>query len=183
MLISLYATTQIGSIAEVWRFIIECGAGLGLVLILRWYWWRVNAWSEISATIAPFVAYALAHFAFGWTFPDSFFFTVSFTTVCWLAATFMTRPTDRAKLQRFYDKIQPDGYWKPFRTPGKPYRSKIGKLLICWLSAIALAYATLFLTGSLIFGEWREAAAYTLVLLVSAVVLKKTSDRVRIFAD
>ncbi len=183
MLVALYVTSLIGSIAAVWRFIIECGAGLGLVLILRWYWWRINAWSEISATIAPFVAYALSVYGFGWSFPNSFFFTVGFTTIVWLVVTFMTRPTDRAVLQKFYNTIRPDGNWKPFRSPEEKHQSKIGKLLICWLSAIALAYATLFLTGSIIFREWSEAVVYAVILVVSLVILKRTSDQVKIFAD
>lgn len=183
MLIALYVTSLIGSIAEVWRFIIECGAGLGLVLILRWYWWRVNAWSEISATIAPFLAYGLSRFAFGWEFPNSFFFTVSFTTIVWLIVTFMTRPTDRVVLQKFYDKIRPDGNWKPFRNSNEKHQSKIGKLLICWISAIAFAYSTLFLTGSVIFSEWTDAAMYAIILVVSFIILKRTSDQVKIFAD
>ncbi len=57
MIIAVFATSQMNSISGVWQFIIECGAGLGLVLILRWYWWRINAWSEITATIAPFIGY------------------------------------------------------------------------------------------------------------------------------
>jgi Na+/proline symporter len=183
MLIALFATSQITSIAGVWRFIIECGAGLGLVLILRWYWWRINAWSEISATVAPFIAYGIARFAFGWEFPDSFFFTTSFTTVVWLLTTYLTRPTAQDKLQSFYDKIRPDGNWKPFRTPVEKHDSKLGKLAICWLSAIALAYSALFMTGSLIFGFWNEAAIYGAVLLVSLVVLRIVSKQVRIFAD
>ena len=183
MLVALYATSLIGSIAAVWRFIIECGAGLGLVLILRWYWWRINAWSEISATIAPFLAYGVSRFVFGWEFPDSFFFTVSFTTVVWLVVTFMTRPTDTKVLQAFYDKIKPDGNWKPFRSPNEVHKSKIGKLLICWVSAIALAYSTLFMTGSIIFSEWKNAVIYAVVLVISLVILKRTSDQVKIFAD
>ncbi len=183
MLIALFATSQITSIAGVWRFIIECGAGLGLVLILRWYWWRINAWSEISATIAPFVAYGFARFYFGWEFPNSFFFTVSFTTVVWLVTTFLTRPTDSAKLQSFYDLIKPDGSWKPFRDPKYPHKSNVGKLLICWISAIALAYSALFMTGSLIFGFWTEATVYGAVLVVSLIVLRSISQQVKIFAD
>lgn len=183
MLIALFATSQITSIAGVWMFIIECGAGLGLVLILRWYWWRVNAWSEISATIAPFVAYALARYAFGWEFPNSFFFTVSFTTIVWLVTTFMTRPTDKEKLQSFYDLIKPDGNWKPFRNPNETHKSNIGKLLICWVSAIALAYSALFMTGSLIFSFWTEAIIYGAVLVVSLITLRIISKQVKIFAD
>ncbi len=183
MLIALFATSQITSIAGVWRFIIECGAGLGLVLILRWYWWRINAWSEISATIAPFVAYGFARYYFGWEFPDSFFFTVSFTTVVWLLTTYLTRPTDSAKLQSFYDLIKPDGNWKPFRDPEQPHKSNVGKLLICWISAITLAYSALFMTGSIIFSYWTEAAVYAAVLVVSLIVLRVVSQQVKIFAD
>ncbi|MGB3619454.1 MAG: sodium:solute symporter family protein, partial [Catalinimonas sp.] len=113
MLVALIVTTQIGSIAGVWRFLVEAGAGLGLVLILRWYWWRVNAWSEITASLAPLGGYALAHYAFGWVFPDSFFFTVSFTTVAWLAVTFGTSPTDAGHLDAFYRRVRPEGYWQP----------------------------------------------------------------------
>lgn len=183
MLIALFATSQITSIAGVWMFIIECGAGLGLVLILRWYWWRVNAWSEISATVAPFVAYAVARYAFNWEFPNSFFFTVSFTTVVWLLTTFLTRPTDKEKLQSFYNLIKPDGNWKPFRNPDEPHKSNIGKLLICWISAIALAYSALFMTGSIIFSFWTEAIIYGVILVVSLVILRIVSNQVKIFAD
>lgn len=183
MLVALFATSQITSIAGVWRFIIECGAGLGLVLILRWYWWRINAWSEISATIAPFIAYGFARFYFDWEFPDSFFFTVTFTTIVWLATTFLTRPTDSAKLQSFYDLIKPDGNWKPFRDPKQPHKSNLGKLAICWISAIALAYSALFMTGSMLFGFWMEATVYGAVLIISLFVLRTVSKQVKIFAD
>ena len=75
----------------------ECGAGLGLVLILRWFWGRINAYVEITATLAPFVGYTLARGE--WlsedlgTFPNSFFFTVGFTTVAWLTVLFLTKPS------------------------------------------------------------------------------------------
>jgi len=82
--LGLLITSQMNSIAGVWQFIMECGAGLGLVLILRWYWWRINAWAEITATVAPFIAYAIAHYGLAWAFPNSFFFTVGFTTLAWL---------------------------------------------------------------------------------------------------
>ena len=74
MALGLLVTTLISTISGVWSFIIECGAGLGLVLILRWYWWRINAWSEITATISPFIAYACGRFLLGMEFPQSFFF-------------------------------------------------------------------------------------------------------------
>ena len=107
MAIALYATTQMNSISGVWSFLIECGAGLGGVLILRWYWWRINAWSEISATVMPVVAYSVAHFALDRTFPNSFFFTVGITTLAWLLVTFLTRPDCPEHLQAFVDRVRP----------------------------------------------------------------------------
>src|SRR6056297_2951390 len=72
------------SISGAWAFIIECGAGLGLVLILRWYWWRINAWTEIVAMIAPFGGVLISRFVLHIEFPESMFFIVTFTTGAWM---------------------------------------------------------------------------------------------------
>lgn len=165
-------TFLITSISGVWQFILECGAGLGLVLILRWYWWRINAWSEIAATVAPFAGYGVSRYAFGMEFPNSFFLTVGFTTVAWIAVTYLTRPETNATLIKFYERVRPDGNW---RVPGSGItmpESNIGSLLVCWLSAVAFTYGVLFLTGKIIFAEWTEAAWCAAVVAVSAIILK-----------
>ncbi len=110
MVISIFVTTQLETIESAWKFIFSCGAGLGLVLILRWYWWRINAWSEISATIAPFAGMTISYFV-GWEFPNAFLFTVCLTTVVWLIVTFITPPTSEQTLQHFFNKVRPDGAW------------------------------------------------------------------------
>ncbi len=159
MLAGLSVTTLISTISGVWEFIIECGAGLGLVLILRWYWWRINVWSEISASIAPFIGYAFAHYYLDWKFPDSFFLTVTFTTICWLVITFLTKPTDNNTLISFYQKIHPDGWWRPI-AQSLNISNDFSSLIIligCWLSAIVMTYSILFGMGKLIFQEWNEA--------------------------
>ncbi|PCJ83143.1 MAG: sodium:proline symporter [Flavobacteriales bacterium] len=143
MLISLGVTTQINSISGVWQFIMECGAGLGMVLILRWYWWRINAWSEIVATIIPFLVFGTLktieylkliplHKIYGENipkevidvfyaqhpyliFPGSFFITVGITTLGWLLITFLTHPTEQVQLKTFYNKVKPSGWWKNAR--------------------------------------------------------------------
>jgi len=185
MFIALYATTQITSISNVWMFIMECGAGLGLVLILRWYWWRINAWSEITATIAPFFAYFMARYVFDWVFPNSFFFTVGFTTIAWIIATFIGKPTEEEKLKSFFLQIRPMGNWRPYQSITDKNESKrsIFYLLICWISAVLLAYSILFLLGSLIFKEWKEAGVYALILLISLVTLRYFSKKVNIFGN
>jgi Na+/proline symporter len=182
MIAGVLITPMIGSISGVWSFIIECGAGLGLVLILRWYWWRINAWSEIAATIAPFIGYTISHYVLGWVFPNSFFLTVAFTTVSWLVVTFITKPTTPEVLQRFYKKVLPEGAWGGVaRASGiTPPASNIRNLVVCWLSAVLMTYAILFFTGKLIFAEWIPATIWGVVALASFFILRTFMARTRI---
>jgi len=184
-IIGLIVASQMDSIKGAWGFIIECGAGLGLVLILRWYWWRINAWSEITATIAPFVAFAVGKYALNLEFPNSFFLTVGFTTVAWITVTFLTPPTDRVHLTKFYNKIKPDGVWGTYKAmSNQPSRkSQLGNLFMCWFSAIVMTYSILFLMGKLIFMEWQASMMLAGLALVSFFVLNFFLRRTRILSD
>lgn len=106
MLISLVVTLFISKISGAWSFIIECGAGVGLVLILRWFWWRINAWSEISAMIAPFIIFPVIK-SLGILFPYSLFIIVPGTTLVWVVVTYLTKPTSDEVLISFYKKFIP----------------------------------------------------------------------------
>lgn len=193
-LIGLLVTTQIKSISEVWSFIIECGAGLGLVLILRWYWWRINAFSEIAATVAPFVAFGVLRIPNeSWQanltewglvgFPNTFFITVGFTTFTWLVVTFITPPSKEETLVKFYGKVKPDGAWGAvIQLAGvSASKSNIPSLIVCWLSSIVFTYSILFLTGKLIFKEWNDALIWGAAALVSFIVLRVFVLKTRIF--
>lgn len=185
MVVSLAVTTQITSISAVWAFIMEAGAGLGLVLILRWYWWRINAWSEIVATIAPFIAYGFSKYILGWQFPNSFFLTVGFTTVAWIIATFVTAPVPLAKLQAFYERIQPDGAWRHVRKSlglVQP-RTKIYHLLVAWISAVVMVYSSLFLIGDVIFQNYTRSAIWLGIAFVAMSVMIAISKRIKFFED
>lgn len=189
MVIALFATSLMETVSGVWAFLIECGAGLGLVLILRWYWWRISAWSEIVATVAPFIGYGLTKFVFvhldpAWGAgigedPRGFFFTVGFTSVAWLVATYLCPSTDKTRLKAFFDLIQPDGNWRPFRQ-GYGYERLI-KLVICWISAIALAYSLLFCTGSILLIEPMQAIVYGSIAVFSFIILRWAASQVKIF--
>ncbi len=192
MILGLAVTSQINSISAVWSFIMECGAGLGMVLILRWYWWRINAWSEIAATAAPFVGYSIAKFVFPHfetevgalsAFPNSFFFTVGFTTLVWIVVTFLTPAEPEEKLASFYKKINPDGWWKPVREKvnAEDKKSNMIYLLICWLSAVSFTYAFLFLIGKLILQEWADALLSLGLAGVSLMVLLWFLKKTKIF--
>lgn len=169
MIVGLLVTTQLKTIENAWSFVIECGAGLGLVLILRWYWWRINAWSEIVATAAPFVGYSVA-LAVGLKFPESFFLTVGFTTVAWLVATFVTKPEKELTLRTFYERVQPTGFWGILSENGKNNYNNF-RLLISWLSATVFVYAVLMLFGKLILHDWNESMLLGAIALVALSVL------------
>jgi Na+/proline symporter len=168
MLISLLVTTQIKSLESSFQFMIEAGAGLGAVLILRWYWWRVNVWSEITATLAPFIGYGIAKFVLAWEFPNSFFFTLGFTTIAWLLATYLTPPTPMKKLKEFYLRVEPEGAWKPVREALglQPQQSKIPTLLLTTFFAIIMGYSALFLVGEALFSNWLRAGIYVLTFII-----------------
>ena len=178
MLVGLAVSTVVNSISGAWGFLMQCGAGLGLVLILRWYWWRINAWSEIVATLAPFLAMAILQ-PLGLEFPELFLYTVAFTTVFWLVATFITPPTERDTLLNFYNQVQPDGAWGIFKTHKSTGR--VLNLLVCWLSAVAMTYGLLFLIGKIIFQEWQSAAMLAVLVAVSFVILRIFVGKTRIF--
>ncbi|MBI1317284.1 sodium:proline symporter [bacterium] len=175
MAASVPVSWAVGSIDAAAQFLIASGAGLGAVLILRWYWWRINAWSEIAATLTPLFALAIAKFGlephFGADFiraNGSFYFTVAVTTVVWLVVTFRTAPVEAGVLRAFYQRVQPDGWWQGSGLG--PNRFDSG-LLVSWASAVVLTYAVLFATGGLIFGFTSTALGWGLAAGVSGIVL------------
>jgi Na+/proline symporter len=172
MAIALYVTTIVESITQVWHFLLECGAGLGLVLILRWYWQRINAWSELTATIVPFIVYAIVKFYYNLEFPVSFFLTVGITTICWLIVTFITPRTNNEVLKSFYFRVKPPGIWNFDLSIRKEKNKRIPKLLMSWFSGILFTYSTLFASGKLIFGEWLMGLIWGALAIVGFFILK-----------
>jgi solute:Na+ symporter, SSS family len=174
MFLGLGITQFMTSISGVWSFILECGAGLGAVLILRWYWWRINAWSEITATIVPFVVYGFTKFYFRIEFPESFFYTVGITSVAWIIVTFITRPVSNNVLQKFYNRVEPDGWWKPFRDESgkKENRQNLINLFICWISGIGMTYSILFLMGKFMLLEWRQGIMFSIAAVMFFIILR-----------
>jgi SSS family solute:Na+ symporter len=166
VVISSLLIKVMNSITGAWEFIIECGAGLGMVLILRWYWWRLNAWSEIVAMIVPILVYGIPRLAAGLLhpgekyepfvrFPESLFFITGVTTLSWIIITFITKPVEKEKLMGFYRQVRPGGPgWKDIgRACGNyPVRQEpLSRLLVNWLLGIALVYTALFSIGKIIF--------------------------------
>jgi solute:Na+ symporter, SSS family len=175
-LASILVTWQIQTIGRAWTFLLAIGAGTGLVLILRWYWWRINAWSEISAMIASFAvsltAMQLVPRAFAGTANGDawvMLVTVAVSTVVWLVVTFATRPEPDAVLDAFYRRVRPGGPgWRTVSTRlGFGRESIPGGALAWtnWIAGIIAVYGTLFGIGKLVFGQLTSG----LVLLAVAV--------------
>jgi Na+/proline symporter len=169
MLLASLVCFFLESIADAWKFLIALGAGTGLVYLLRWFWWRINAWSEISAMVAAFVSSLTYQRLFGWkeSQPLQFAYlvlaTTATTTFVWLMTTLLTRPEPREVLLNFYRRIRPEAaFWGPIAreaTEVKPDKYILNNFLD-WLAGVAMIYAFLFGLGHLLFSRWFQGILF-----------------------
>jgi Na+/proline symporter len=177
-LASAVVTHYLGTIEGAWKFLLALGSGTGLVLILRWYWWRINAWSEISAMVASFVVSISAiniikpRFPAGDLRADAWVMlvTVAVSTVVWLGVTFATKPEPDRVLEAFYRRVRPGGPgWAVVSERiGFGRESIPGGALAWtnWIAGIVAVYSSLFGIGKLVLGN----VVPGLVMLAIAVV-------------
>ncbi|GAB6282292.1 MAG: Na+:solute symporter [Ignavibacterium sp.] len=180
MIISVIVTTFINRISGAWEFILECGAGVGLVLILRWFWWRINAWSEIVAMITPFLILPFLRMA-NIQFPISLFYLVSINTIVWLIATYLTKPTDEKVLISFYERIHPGGIlWKPISNKLPNVKSDTGflSMFINWIAGVVLVYSMLFGIGEFIFANLLRGTIYVVISIVAIIIIYKNLSKI-----
>src|SRR5271156_4844318 len=161
-----YVSAQLASIRSGWQVVLQVGAGTGSVYMLRWYWWRINAWSEISAMITALaatlalhwegLANALVHRPTLFTGSDTVIFakdiltTTLLTTLVWIAVTFMTAREPDSILISFYRKVMPDVTgWKPIaaQAPEIPQTHDLARNLWSWILGVVMVYSALFGVG------------------------------------
>jgi Na+/proline symporter len=180
VLLSVVVTYYMNRITGGWELVMSLGAGTGLVYILRWYWWRINAWSEISSMAAALiVSLALRYFdVFDSSTPAGFaqtiLTTVGVTTLVWLAATFLSRPEPIEKLSSFYRRVHPAGPgWRRVAEANDlpERRSEIIPNLLNWALGVLLVYAALFAIGELIFGLWGRALLFIVIAAVCGSIM------------
>jgi hypothetical protein len=180
MIAAAIVTFYLESIRQAWEFVLESGAGIGLVLILRWYWWRVNAWSEIAAMIAPAIGFIYLRSFTSIVFPYTLLYLVAWTTVCWLAVTFVTPPEPESHLIAFYRRVHPGGPgWKPIADlAGGPPPEPIAALLVDWIAGVVLVYAVLFGIGSLVLGGFMtRVICFAVAAAATALIARDLSRR------
>jgi len=176
-LVAIVVATQINSIEQAWKFFVSIGAGMGLPQILRWVWWRANAWTEIVGISSAFVA-SLALYA---AFPDTraeylLFWIVAISTVASLTATLMTPPTGDSALQRFVDRVSPFGFWGG-RVPEGGMSGIFGERVRVWLLGVICTFSGMFGIGHLLKLNWMAGATLSLVSAVTFVLLLKLMSR------
>jgi len=185
-LVSAEITRHMDSIGGAWKVLIVTGAGTGGVLLLRWYWWRINAWSEVAAMVCAAVVSVALQIFFGYDTdqPKQFALvmiaTVAITTVVWLAVTYLTKPEPNATLVSFYRRTRPSRVgWGPVATLAPDVKASAGGLanLVDWIAGCALVYGALFGVGKLLLGDTTQALILLAISAISGFVIYRDLSR------
>jgi solute:Na+ symporter, SSS family len=194
MMASLIITFYMESIGGAWKLLLVTGAGTGTVLLLRWFWWRINAWSEVSAMICAAVVSIFLQLGLKWNsdLPIDFAYlmlvTVGITTVVWITATLLTQPEPAEKLIAFYHRVRPEGPgWNGIAAQAGLAESHAqGRLSLQfanWILGCALIYGSLFGIGKLIFKEWAMGSLYLLVAIVAGALISRNLSQGEMTAE
>ncbi len=187
MLVAMVLALALSNALQAFNILLQVGAGTGLIFILRWFWWRINAYSEITAMVVSFLValyFQFVHPLTGLPELSTAFQLVAgvfFTTAVWLAVTFLTRPEDQKTLQGFYKLVHPGGPgWQKVRDHAKaqqisiePARTKAWDVpigIVCMILGCIAVYSALFATGYWIYGEYLTAS-FTSIMAVAATLL------------
>ena len=199
MVLSTLLALLLQNAMQLFNLLLVFGAGTGLIFILRWFWWRINAWSEITAMVASGVVSLLITipsiktflFGLGGLFPSwaEFPFVVSITTGLWLLVTFMTPSEDKEVLRSFYKKTQPGGPgWSKVIKEAKAESVdlidgeqgwSVPSGIIAMLLGCLMIYSTMFATGYYIYGDYQLAYPLTGLVVVSAYFLVKMWKKIK----
>jgi len=169
--------------------ILQVGAGTGLLYLVRWFWWRVNAWCEVAAMVSSFlvsVALLVARKS-GLAIPTHYalMITIAVTTLCWVLVAYFGPGTDRKTLVEFYKKVRPFGPgWKAVRreagvsdADARATHESIPLALVGWSAGCATIWSSLFTVGNVLYGRWAYAGILFAVFVVSGLVLLKVVNR------
>jgi len=174
MLFAALLTFVLDSAKQSFDLLLSVGAGTGLIYLLRWFWWRINAWSEIAAMISSFVI-AVAFFVadkmgFAVASHISLVISVAVTTLVWIIVTLMTAPTEHATLLNFYRLVRPAGPgWRAIRAESGVTASpdSLAQSLLGWVLGCLAVYSALFGAGSFLYGKTTQGLMWLLLFILS----------------
>jgi hypothetical protein len=184
MIVAAALTFVLDSARATFELLMSVGAGTGLIYLLRWFWWRVNAWSEIAAMISSFTV-AVGLFVAGKMGADlpnyiSLPLSVGVTSVVWITVTLLTKPVDWATLVSFCRLVQPAGPgWRDVRERAGIAASSdsLPSSLLAWVLGCAFVYSALFGVGEFLYGRMSAAAIFFIVFTVTGVTLGRMLPR------
>ena len=180
---------MLDSAQAAFQIIISIGAGTGLLYLLRWFWWRINAWCEVVAMISSFgislLFFVLAKTGHGLPFAQTVLISVGFTTVCWLITAFVSAETSQDTLISFYKKVHPAGVgWAKIRraagvseAEASRHSDHMGMATLGWMSGCVVIWSSLFAIGNFLYGRTSLALTLTAVFVVSGVTLVYVINR------
>jgi Na+/proline symporter len=189
MIASLVVTFYLESIGGAWKLLLVTGAGTGTVLLLRWFWWRINAWSEVSAMITAAVVSLFLQLVLKWDSdkPRDFAYlmlvTVGITTVVWVTVTLLTPAEPTEKLSAFYKRVRPEGPgWNKVAAvtgyAGQHAEGRLATQFFNWFLGCLMIYGALFGIGKLIFKEWMPGLLYLVVAISAGLLISWNLSRV-----
>ena len=184
MLLSLVVMALLTSVEQGWKILIGLGAGTGLVYILRWYWWRINAWSEISAMIASFISAVTLHFmgvdaadTSSGDYALAMLISVAVATATWVTVTLLTPPEPDPVLDTFYRRVRPGGIgWRHVaQRLGYPNDQIPGGVLswINWVAGVVAVYTSHFGLGALLTGRPLAGLVYGVVAVAAFALIQR----------
>ncbi len=188
MVLSLAVMAVLTSVEQGWKILIGLGAGTGVVFILRWYWWRINAWSEISAMGASLVASIGLHLAgidggdtASGDYAVAMLITVGVTTLVWVSVTLLTPPESPVTLERFYRQVRPGGRgWRTVaRKLGFGNDPIPGGVLswVNWVAGVVAVYAAVFGVGTLLTGTAARGGVYLGIAVAAFALIQRNLRR------
>jgi hypothetical protein len=161
--------------SQSFQLLLSIGAGTGLLYLLRWFWWRINAWSEVSAMVSSFLL--AAGFLYGQKhgFPldatVQLLLSVGITTVVWVTVTLLTPPTERSTLLSFFTLVRPAGPgWRAVQAEAgvAPSPDSLPMAFLGWMLGCTAVYSALFGVGSLLYGRTPQGLIFVAVFAVSS---------------
>jgi len=182
-IVAAFLSRMLESAQDAFEVLISIGAGTGLLYILRWYWWRINAWCEVVAMISSFsisiVFFLMRKAGHPLPFAYSVIYSVAFTTIAWLVTAYAGAQTSRERLVEFYRKVHPSGPgWTTIRqaagiteAEAAQHSDHLGKATLGWIAGCLTIWSSLLGTGEFLYGRTAQALVLGAVFLVSGGVL------------
>lgn len=170
------------SVKQAWYWLSKLTAGYGFILVIRWFWWRINAWSEIAALFGSLFGSLIEKFVLRHYYPDlafgyQFLFVAVFSSACWLIVTFLTKPSEEERLRKFCELVKPYAFgWGPIAKKysdidwNRNFKKNVFQFFV---GAIAI-YSTSFALGCLLFKMYNQAIGLTVVGVISFTLILLT---------